>query len=195
MIPIDPSGTQRHMAMMQMRELAPTATVKMEMAEKPKMGPNTQQGVGKLDAQATRSAGDCAALQKAHDMALQERARRLTEAHHTAEQRIQDLTQAHDASVEERIRDLTQAHDGGCMPQPGGHPGHEEGPALDRFFQFGAKVGGVVSQHGAAFLRNNIDPGVQAMETTGHQDAIAERSTGSRLEATAIQRHGEFAAQ
>lgn len=177
MIPVDPSGTQRHMAMMQMREFAPTASAKMERAEKPRMGLNAPPSAGKSDAQAARSAGDCAALQKAHDMAMQEHARRLTEAHDSAEQRTQDLVQAHDASVEERMRDLTQAHDDGCMPQPGGHPGLEEGPALDRFFPFGAKVGGVVSQHGAAFLRNNIAPDVHATQ------------------ASAVQRHGEFASQ
>ena len=70
------------MAMMH-RDLVPLATATKEMAEKPKVGLNAQQSVGTLGPQATRTPGDGAALQKAHDMAMQERVRHLTEARQT----------------------------------------------------------------------------------------------------------------
>ena len=155
-IPIDPSGMQRQMAMVQ-REFAPLAAAKKEMAEKPRLNLSAEQSFAKPDPQAMRdntskaTPADASAARfmlptasKLHpDRCMSQQDGAATTADH-----LQRPAQGPEAEgVLDQVSDLA------------GKGVH----ALDRIFDFGVKATDVVGRNGFEFLRDKTGEGLRAV--------------------------------
>lgn len=155
-IPIDPSGMQQHLAMVQ-REFAALAAAKKEMIEKPKPSASAAQTFGKLDPQATQGTPPKATPAEASatrfmlptaselhpDRCISQQDGEATTADH-----LQRPAQEPDAEgVLDQVSDLA------------GKGAH----ALDRIFDFGVKATDVVGRNGFEFLRDKAGEGLRAV--------------------------------
>ena len=138
MIPIDPSGTQRHMMLVQ-REFATIANAKQQV-EKPQLSLSAERSFGKLDPQAMRNPPS------ADGPADAEVRRFMCPRPEAADE--------HTATVEHPQLPARGPEAEAMLDHMMRDPAVEGTNALDRFFDFGVKAGGMAGHNGFEFLRD-----------------------------------------